>query len=101
MLSFASVQYVCFGLIWLAQMSAFPTWPAQVVNLGIAGFTIGWLMKRVEKRMDAQQEAMRSLETAVERQTKAVLLLVVSMDRSDVSRNDEAKQMIRDIENAR
>ena len=79
-------------LILLAQANGPPDWLSALGATGIIGVMLHWFMVRSEKRM-------QGVENASNRTTRAVLLLVVTLDHNPGVRY-EAKRISEEIDEA-
>lgn len=79
----------------LAQVGPAETWLAPLGGVGIAGVMLHWFMIRNERRMIA-------VENASNRTTRAILLLVMSMNQhaSGVAAREEAKSIGKEIDDS-
>lgn len=73
----------------LAQLST--EFMGPLIQAGIPGVVLAWFMLRSEARF-------RGMEKAVNRMSRSVLLLVVSMDSSNQAVRHEAKGLLAEIE---
>lgn len=64
-----------------------------VVQGGVAGAVLAWFMFRTESRLKA-------IEAAEDRMARAHLLLVISMHQSNETAKQEARAIVREIDDA-
>lgn len=67
---------------------------SPLLNIGAVGFVLAWFMFRMEPRM-------RALEQAVDRNTKANLVLLLNSSESNPNVKTVAKTILQEIEDRR
>lgn len=66
---------------------------------GVAGLTLWWFMNRAETRMREGERRMIAIENAANRTTRAILMLVLSIN-SNVATHGEAGKLIKEVDDA-
>ncbi len=64
-----------------------------LLNLGVTGIVLGWFMTRMERRLNGNENAQN-------RQTRAMLMLVIRLGKKDDTLSVEAKGVIAEIDRA-
>lgn len=73
-------------------------WAQPLLNAGVLGVVLVWLMTRVETRMKEHDRRMVAIENAANRTTRAILLLVVSLKNANEAAKTEAKAVMREVD---
>lgn len=63
------------------------------VNLGAIGMVLGWFLWKAEPRM-------RAVEAAIDRQTQAILILLLELERTTPAAKERAEEILKRIESA-
>jgi hypothetical protein len=64
------------------------------VNLGAIGMVLGWFLWKAEPRM-------RAVEAAIDRQTQAILILLLELERTTPAAKERAEEILKRIEAAK
>lgn len=69
-----------------------------LAGAGVAGLVLLWFMFRAEGKMVAGEQRMRAIETAADRTTRAILLLIVSLQNATTTTKEEARKITGEID---
>jgi hypothetical protein len=72
-------------------LAQIPELHGALISSGVAGVVLLWFMFRAETRF-------KGVERSVNRMSKSVLLLVVSMDSANHSTKEEARNLLRELD---
>lgn len=75
-----------------------PDWASLLSGAGVAGVVLAWFMFRAEARMKESERRMAGMETAQNRTTRAILLLVLSLEQVSETARAEAAAIGREID---
>jgi hypothetical protein len=75
---------------WLANLQTYP-WDKPLLPFGIGVAVIAWLLFRTEPRL-------RQLERAIDRLTRSVLILILTVKMADKSAKEEAGKIGEEIQ---
>jgi hypothetical protein len=83
-----------FNIAALIVAQTSPQWGEVAAQTGVAVTVLGWFMFRLEGQM-------KELRASNDRLAKASLLLVLSLNQASATAKDEARGIIRDIDDSR
>lgn len=64
------------------------------INLGAIGMVLAWFLWKAEPRM-------RAVEAAIDRQTQAILILLLELERTSPAAKERAEELLKRIEAAK